>query len=232
MVGLLLIPVAGESFKAAIQKPYNNHRSIRRRFMNHKIFSLFAGVVLGVVAFAANAATISVNPSLVNVPAGTPQVTVSLDAGADFPATIGGAMSITWGTPDSILTLDHWDLGPLWDSTAVDLFAGYSLDPANGVTDLFFSPIALSVGPGPFHLIDLVYNVTGTGTANVNPTVSGLVQEWGDTAFNTIAVTTQGAMVNVSAVPLPAAGWLMLSGLAGLMAVSRRRRQPVGSPGV
>lgn len=190
--------------------------------MNHNILSLFAGIVLGAVGFVANATTISVNPGLVDVPAGTSQVTVSLDAAADFPATIGGAMSITWDSPDSILVLDHWDLGPLWDPTAVDLFAGYSLDPAIGVSDLFFSPIALSVGPGPFHLIDLVFNVTGTGTANINPTVSGLVQEWGDTGFNTIAVTTQGGTVNVSAVPLPAAVWLFGSGLAGLAGMARR----------
>jgi hypothetical protein len=192
--------------------------------MNHKILSLFTGFVLGIVAFTTHAATISVNPNLVNIPAGTPQVTVSLDAGADFPATIGGAMSITWGTPDPILTLDHWDLGTLWDPTAVDLFAGYNLDPANGVTDLFFSPVALSVGPGPFHLIDLVFNVTGTGTANVNPTVSGLVQEWGDTEFNTIAVTTQGGTLNVSAVPLPATVWLFGSGLVGLVGLARRKK--------
>jgi hypothetical protein len=134
-------------------------------------------------------------------------------------------MSITWGTPDSILTLDHWDLGSLWDPTAIDLFAGYSLDPVNGVTDFFFSPVALSVGPGLFHLIDLVFNVTGTGTANVNPTVSGLVQEWGDTEFNTIAVTTQGGTVNVSAVPLPATVWLFGSGLVGLAGLVRRKKQ-------
>lgn len=190
--------------------------------MNQKILSLFAGVALSVAGFAASAATISVNPGLVNVPAGTSQVTVSLDAAADFPATIGGAMSITWYSPDSILVLDHWNLGTLWDPTAVDLFAGYSLDPAIGVADLFFSPNALSVGPGPFHLIDLVFNVTGTGTVNINPTVSGLVQEWGDAGFNTIAVTTEGGTVTVSAIPLPAAVWFFGSGLAGLAAMARR----------
>lgn len=189
--------------------------------MKHKTLSLLLGAILGGITLATQAATIAASPSVTNVPAGTPQVTVSLDALTGFPSTIGGGMSISWG--GGLLALDHWVLGSLWDPTALDLFAGYSLDINNGATDLYFSPNALSAGPGPMHLMDLVFNVTGTGSAVVNPTVTGAAQEWGDTSFNTINVTTASASVNVSPVPLPAAIWLMLSGLPGVFMMARRR---------
>lgn len=192
--------------------------------MKRHTLSVIFGAVLGTFALTAESATISTSPSLINVPAGTPQVTVSLDTLADFPATLGGVMSITWGGPSAgLLTLDHWVLGALWDPLSTDIFPGYSLNATTGVTDLYFSPNAVFSPAGPFHLIDLVFNVTGSGTANVNPTVSNVgVQEWGDSNFNVIPVSTLGASVTVAPVPLPPAVWLLLSGLTGMFAVARR----------
>ena len=52
-------------------------------------------------------------------------------------------------------------------------------------------------------------NSTGNGTAAANTGYSALLSSTGQ--------------LSISAVPLPAAGWLLLSGLGGLAAAGRRR---------
>ena len=73
-----------------------------------------------------------------------------------------------------------------------------------------------SVGTTPSNL----YFLTGTGsTGHATPTLEGTA------TFNGGLFTFTSN--NVSAVPLPAAFWLLGSGLAGLVGVGRRRRSAV-----
>ena len=175
------------------------------------------GAAALVLTSQANAAVISLNPSVSNVLVGdTFTLTVS---GSDFlNGVTAGGVDLTWDntkiqlvsgsvTMGSIawfpfisegagsLTVDALNLvgevGPTFDFFSVDFLA--VPPPSSGPVDIFASAIALD--DGWQNLFD---------------------QEEDITAYN-------GATVNVSAVPVPAAVWLFGSGLIGLVGIARRR---------
>ena len=195
--------------------------------MTHKIFitnirKILVAIGLTLVASAAHAASISLNPVSATGPQGS-QVTFSLIANFGTTATIGGATDLTWNP--SVL---------MFQSFAFD--SGFGAPPRDAgfdVNDLQSSSL-YSVGFGNFGGITLSSNTTighitfdligspGSST-NIALTDSAYWAGFYDISGSPISMTYSGATASVAAVPVPAAAWLFGSGLLGLIGMVRRK---------
>ncbi len=166
---------------------------------------------LGLVG-AVHAASVSLSPASQTV---APSTTVSFDVNLDFTGTpvISGWFNLSYDT--SILDLISFSYGS-------NTF-GVSTLAVNTSTDGLVQGIGFAGSvSGAGTLGTVTFNTTGLGTANLNTAaVSGFYN-----GSSYVATTYGGALVEVaeiSEVPVPAAAWLMGSGLAALGLGFRRR---------
>jgi hypothetical protein len=190
--------------------------------MKKHLRSLVVGSGLAIGMCSAQAATISLEPISGPVPQGG-QETFNLVANFGAQSLLGGATDLSWVS--SVLTFQSFVFGAS--------LAPPVRDTAFDVIDLQ-SPSLLSIGFGNLDGISLPSDtVVGTMTFNAvgapgSSTAISLADsaKWAgfsDINGAPITVNYTGTTANVSAVPLPAAGWLMLSGLGGLLGLQRRR---------
>lgn len=189
--------------------------------MKAKHLSLIAGALLGLASAGAQSSTIAVTPNASLVAPGTASINLSID-GSGFPLdTTGGGLSVSW--LDSVLSLGSITYDPMWDqgwNTTV------STSPA-GVTNVTFLPVGFFGGTNAgsdFHLMNLTLNVVGGAgsTTPINLEVPAL-NGWYDSNANLLQVAAvDGSFAVMSPVPVPAAGWLLLSGLPFVFRMARR----------
>lgn len=197
--------------------------------MRKSVSMLSAAVLLGVgLVPAADAFTLSVVPqsSTVNV-GGTVSVDVVASDLAGAAQTLGD-YDLNLSFDSAVLSFSGIAFGTGLSVTGVpSLVQDYVV--GTGVVNPFessFESVAdlEALQPDAFTLFTITFNAIGAGTSSLALGVNALGNASGAglafDALNSGSVSVAGA----PAVPLPAAAWLMLTGVAGVGSLVRRRR--------
>lgn len=184
---------------------------------------LLAFALLGSAFAQAQTATITVTPSSQTTAVGSNVlVSVSIAGLLDGVAPSLGAFDLNLLFDPSILSVSNFSFG-----TGLDVLGLGSVQFSDVTT-----PGLLSIGEisldlpadlntlqsGAFALFTVTFQAVGTGVSALGLDINALSDAYGEA----LAATTING--SVSAVPLPAAVWLLLSGVLGVCGFSRRRR--------
>lgn len=195
--------------------------------MRNSVLTISSLLVLGLAGIpAANAVTISLLPEQSTIRAGgTTLVDVVASGLSDNPS--GGAIGaydlsvtfdpalLSWSSTTFGSGLDVTGFGDLRDSSLssgkLDTFE-VSFDTAEDLATL---------QPNSFVLFSFGLTGVAPGSSALGLDVLSLTDESG----NPLTADVQASSVTVAPVPLPAAGWLLLSGLGSFLGFGRSRRR-------
>jgi len=151
--------------------------------------------------------------------------------------TRGNSLVVTTGTNSSVLALAESPIGStITNDLGTDIkgLNGGTFDSFNGVTNGFMASSGTA---------NQNFNLYGTGVAQAASALGSTLTLYGITGNGTASgqalgyllgtVTFDGSTLSftgeTAAVPIPAAGWLLGSGLLGLLGIGRRRREAVAA---
>ena len=193
--------------------------------MKMQLTSGLLGVAALLIASQANAATVSLTPSVTSV-ALNEAFTLTVSGTDFFTDVSAGSVLITWDSNLLQLSSTLTDVGTsaALNGFPVD-FGTNTLVP--GQLEATFSTFGTVAGPGfDFFSLDFIA-IPPPGQSAVD-IFAGFFGDWQDgNGDSVLGVIYEGATVNVNAVPVPAAVWLFGSGLIGLVGIARRRNPAI-----
>lgn len=169
------------------------------------------------LAGALQAATVSLDPASQVI---QPNSSVSVNVLVDFSDTSGTKGGFfTLGYDSSLLTFSSFVYNTAFLTPFGANPTAWNLTTPGTITNVGFGS-GLLTGSGTLGTVTFLTGAS-VGTANLTTTLaSGFLNK---TGFSMLPVSYSGAQVNVAAVPVPAAAWLMASGISMLGLGLRRR---------
>jgi hypothetical protein len=189
----------------------------QRDFM--RILFLILSFLLA-TASVAQAATVNVVPDAAIV--GPNSVFSVLVGGTSFPETGGATLGLSFDP--SVVNVTGVFLAT---GSPFDFVSSSAFDNVTGGVKFIsvLAPVAGALPSGDFSALRIDFMSVGLGAANITLSEDGVLTGWSAATGAVIpGVTYNQASVTVSTVPLPAAAWLLLSGLGTVVSVTRRRR--------
>ena len=194
-----------------------------------KNLSLVLSLFGGMLAATASSASIVLSLGSETISAGD-TATVALDVSGLTPGVTSlGTFDVNIAFNSNVLSFATASFGdPVLGADQLDP-EGYgtssSITPGKGTVDLFElslddSAALLASQPANFTLATLTFHALTTGSSALSLSSNAL----GDQSGNSLTAELQNGSVNVSAVPLPAAGPLLFLGLGGLACLARKKR--------
>jgi len=187
--------------------------------MKSKLWVLVAALVVGGMSSAANALSVFLQPQDQSANLGD---AVSVDLWWDFTndATLGGGTNIAWDPAILSLASVVFSSNPAFDpffTRPGDVSPGL----INGLATGSFNGLA---GTGPLYIATITFNTLAEGSTviDLGPNVSPAGPFVSAITFAPQNVDFIDGSVSVSAIPLPAAAWLMIGGLGALLGFRRK----------
>lgn len=177
---------------------------------------LLAALALFLVAPHTEAASVFLSPdnSVANIADGSVTVELFMDFSDD--ATLGGGIDLT---VSSGIAIESFSPSDYFNNVPDPFFTGFGTDDADGDFEVHFGDFAGLSGLNK--LGDLQVTLLETGAASITMAINSTYGEF----FNLDGALQDVALLgaDIQVVPVPAAFWLMGSGLAALATFRRKR---------
>jgi hypothetical protein len=196
--------------------------------MRNLVVAISTLAALGVGAVpAVNAVTLSLVPEQGTIQAGGTGLFDVVASGVSASTGVIGAYDVSVTFDPSLVSWTSTTFGSGLDVNGLGDLQGSGLvadhpQTLDTVENSFDSPADLEAKqPNSFVLFSFALQGIANGTSALTLSLGSLSDENG----NALAASLQGSSVTVAPVPLPAAGWLLLSGLGSFFGLTRSRRK-------